>query len=463
MATEPLVDVETSEDIVFERERIQPRKLYEGEEHGEINVPISDLIDGGKLNLYPEITKRGVFRIFPRKDQLVFQAGSFIGIIPINEKVTIDVRSRVPNRNLDRVLSISEHLPLDLSPHSRHFAAHKQRPESLLDAFANALLREIDTIRSYGRIKQYLPQDLTTSFPKGKILLGPTLRKHFAKGVCHRVEARWYEYTTDNPLNRCLKYALFFLATRYLAVGDRAGKAQILSRLNDAYLFFGNVTLDHAQKFFAEPLVEAPEGIPELRAYYRNAVAIAKAVIHEHGVSFQDAGTEFRLGSLLLNMEDAFEKYLRNILKSHTWDMPNLELLDGNLKGEGGGRKRLFDEGHGSYTGDATPDIVIQSNTAVDELKRFPLVIDVKYKVITGTARREDIEQVVAYAISYGAKRALIIYPRAPGVDLGGSLVGQLRGLEINQYVFDLGREDIENQETEFFKYVLSLSSTIPP
>jgi 5-methylcytosine-specific restriction enzyme subunit McrC len=428
------------------------RKVYEGHEHGEIDVPVEVLLENGKLRLYPEIVQHGVFKIYPRKDQLVFQAAGYIGLIPINDRVTIDVRSRVPNRNLDRVLTVSGHVPIDLSPHSRDFKGRPIQSDSLLDSFAMALLGSLELVRVDGRLKQYVQERHSTSFPRGRILFDASVKSNFARGITHRVEVARFEYSSDNSVNRCIKLALLHLASRYIGLTNHRGRARMLSRLNSALHYFGNVGIDHKKRFLLDQFVRRPSLIPYRRVYYRDAVKVAKAVLAERGASFDQSGSEFRLGSLLLKMDDAFERYIRNTLARNIGNA--VDVLDGNVSGKGGAKKKLFDVDSGIYEDSATPDIVIQRKEGE---QGNPLVVDVKYKSVAHAAKREDIEQVIAYALSFQSRRALLVYPRTENGLSGLSAVGKIKDRDVYQYNFDLYNGDIEAEEAKLSSTVLSL------
>ncbi len=96
--------------------------IYEGVEHEEIPIPYSVLLHEGKLDIFENL-KGNFFRISLRKSDLVFQAFGLVGIIPVNPRVSIDVRPRVPIGNLQRLLELSGQLPKEIQDHFRTYAS----------------------------------------------------------------------------------------------------------------------------------------------------------------------------------------------------------------------------------------------------------------------------------------------------------------------------------------------------
>src|SRR5262245_16774791 len=85
-------------------------KPYTGRSYDEIPVPLSDLMVGSEVQVFPDLVKN-CFTIRLSEKKLIFAAGKYVGVIPINERVTIEVRPRVDTANLTRILSLSDIAP----------------------------------------------------------------------------------------------------------------------------------------------------------------------------------------------------------------------------------------------------------------------------------------------------------------------------------------------------------------
>lgn len=379
------------------------------------------------------------------------QARGYIGLIPLNDRVAIDVVPRTPVRNLSRLLMVAQHAP-DLLLRSRKYAHDPLLADSLLDAYAYGLLDRMDEIASNGLLREYQRHVETTSFPRGRILTSSTIRRLHARGIRHQAVASRFERDPDNAANRCLKYAVWFLAQRLSREIPTAGKRRrnLLDRLAPLYAMLSDVKLDHSLAFLRDGLVTGEKRLPSLRSYYRPALDIATTIILEHGVKVEAPGDSIRLPSLVLNMNRLFEHYLRNVLRiqgdQQEWEH---EVLDGNTDG----RALLFDD---TPSEDATPDIVLRDPTT----NRCPLIVEVKNVPLKGLhSDRSAIEQAVTYGVSYRCNRVVLAHPRSRAGDFSGlRLQGKMGELAIYQYVFDLSADSLEQEETRFAEAVGELA-----
>jgi 5-methylcytosine-specific restriction enzyme subunit McrC len=229
---------------------------------------------------------------------------------------------------------------------------------SLLDLLTIALLEAMPAIELGGVYREYLHREEETSFPRGRILLGQTLRRCEARGGAPRAVVSWYERSADNGPNQLLKYAIWYLAQRLSSLRQpRAGVRRLLARLNDAFNLFAGVSLDRGRSFLSHPLVVNPQRMPSTRAYYRPAMQLALAIVRDRGIQVEGRGEDITIESLLLNLEDVFEAFLRNVLREGFRGRTGITVLDGNKGNPEGGKKLLFDA---APSEDATPDIVVR-------------------------------------------------------------------------------------------------------
>jgi len=421
------------------------RKVYTVKEYEEVAVPLSDLIVNGELQVYDPVEEGDFFKIYRKKGRLVFQAGGYIGLIPINDRIVLDVRPRVPLKNLERMLRIAEDTPLELGDYFRYYDTFEEPLPSMLDVFAQALITAIGDIENNGLYREYIHREDNTSFPRGRLRLGETMQRHEARGIKHRVTTSWFEPTTDNAVNRCLKYMLWYLADHYTSTGQNKGR--LLQDLERCYHLFSGVVLDKSLQFLKASTVENPELMPSLRSYYRPALYLALIIIRNRGVTFAQRKGDILMPSLLIDLQKTFEAYLRNILRSKLECLTNrVRVLNGNKKGMDGGGKLLFDDMPSS---DAKPDIVFKSVHTSSGEPEYPLVADVKYKKVK-KPERPEIEQAVTYAASYRAPIVVIIHPRIEESIYGLYLLGNIKPISVYHYAFDLAANDPVKEEEKF-------------
>ncbi|MDQ3725283.1 MAG: McrC family protein [Actinomycetota bacterium] len=425
--------------------------VYRAREYDPIDVPLSDLLNAkGRLRLNPDVESKGYFTIQLTKGAVRLQARGYVGLIPLNDRVIIDVKPRVPVANLGHLLRVSGYVPSSLGA-ERPYATEQAWNESLVDLFAGWLAAKVDVIASEGLLLLYEQHEEATSFPRGRVLAGATLTQMRPRGIRHQAVSSWFARTTDSPANRCLKYAIWFIAGRLAILGSRtASRRQLLQRLGALYELFSSVPLDHSLSFLSDPLVTGARETPSLRRYYRPALDLALAIVRRYAVDVEVAGRGVDLPSLVLNMDSIFEGYLRNTLQGGAGRAGGgVDVLDGNAAG----KKPLFDE---PPSESATPDIVFRAAG-----HRWPLLIEVKNVPVNGNSSRGAIEQAVTYAAAYRCNRVVLAHPRAR--HQGGSglrLQGRIGGLKVYQYVFDLGATDLLAEELKFADSMFDLCNT---
>jgi 5-methylcytosine-specific restriction enzyme subunit McrC len=430
----------------------QKPKLYRIPEHAPADVPLTDLLDAsGRLRLNPEVESKGYFTIQLHKGRVRLQARGFVGLIPLNERVVIDVRPRVPISNLSRLLRLSRHLP-DVLPAERGYALDDAWNESLLDIYARALITHFQRIASAGLLRDYERRQADSSFPHGRLLAGETVTRVRSRGISHTATMSWHERSVDNACNRCLKYAIWFLATRYIRLrASPHARRELHQQLNALHPVLSGVKLDHSLQFIEDPLVRGTRPLPTLRTYYRRALDIAVAIILEHAVEVESnkRPESLRLPSLILNMSSLFEAYLRNTLRSRAKaDGWNARVLDGNTEG----KKLLFDH---APSEDATPDIVVR-DLATGECS---VLIEVKNIPVKYWSPRAAIEQAVTYGASYRCNRVVLAHPCDSDHEPQGlRLLGRIGDLAVYQYLFNLGTADLVTEENCYGRAVGQLA-----
>jgi len=435
------------------------RHTYIVAENSDTEVPVKDLLVDGVLQVYPSVDDTEFLSVYRKRSTWIFKTGRYIGLIPINDYAMLDVRPRVPVKNLTHIMRIAEGKPRELDTFLSYYSERHEGLPSMLDFFARALVDRINYIALDGLHREYVRKSASTSFPRGRIHIGETMRRHTTRGIGHRVAASWYEPTTDTPPNRCLKYTLWLLADQYNATRKRNN--DLMRGLERAYHLFSGVSLDTSLTFLNASTVQDPETLPSIRAYYKPALYLALLILNSRGISFTDRSGRILMSSLLINLQTTFEKYARNVLRARLQDLETeVRVLDGNMKGPDGGQKPLFDYPTGPNRDDqtASPDIVFRRTIPrPDGSYRTLLVAEVKYKKFVKPTR-EDNNQAIAYAASYRAP-VVIIHPRVEEKTHGMSLPERIDRRTIYHYAFDLAAEDPDAEEQVFAESFRSLLS----
>ena len=421
------------------------REVFHGEEQNEITVPLDLIIRGTDVDLYEEILNKNLFRVFLRGKKLVLQAGGFLGLIPINERVSIEVRPRVPIKNLERLLLLTPaYTPEILRRHVRDFGITEIVIPSLIDLFATRLLDSIALIRAEGLHYEYVERKHFGSTPYGRIRPFDSIRSQIQTGRHLALAFSAFERSFDTGPNRCLRLAVKRLLHLYQGMRNRKGARTMISQLAIADAHLTTVTVDSSARFLSDPTVKNPSKLPSSKSSYSLALPIAKLILQNQGVAVRSHAKDISMASVLVNMEDVFEGYLRAVFATHLASS-EMSVLDGNLGEPSGAARPLFtDTILPPKANKATPDIVIRKLKPVQSNE---LIVEVKYKPVK-LPDRDDINQVLVYALSYGCSRVALAYPRRSASEKYTERIGTVSGIQVFKIAIDLGSQDLPTEES---------------
>lgn len=406
--------------------------------------------EGHEAILNSEIEGKDVLRVSFTKGVLRLQATSFVGVIPINDRVIIRVRPRFPLGNLTRMVLETGHSVLALSAF-RDYAGRGTADSWVMDRYADALLDYIDTVLDQGMLRAYVRHEEEGHFPRGRIEFGPTIQRFAARGIPNKVAYSWHERTVDTPANRCMKAAMEEIYAHLTKAQDRPRKGDRgkLARLSGQFLAFDEVHDDPDYRFLDDPQVLGLAPLPDSRAYYRPLLDLSVLILRGVGIALDLGGDDVQLSSLLINTNDLFETFVRVSLAKyaakHRWPV---DVLDGNTEG----RVDLYDVPEelpaplgaplpavaSSDPGKAQPDVVLRTPDGT-----VRLIAEVKNTTTSDGVLpdRSHVEQAVTYALRYGLNFTFLIHPWNQGAK-GLVYIGRVRTVDVYDYRLDLSSEE---------------------
>jgi 5-methylcytosine-specific restriction enzyme subunit McrC len=430
---------------------IPRRQTVQCLEWEDLEIPAEDLFVGGRMQVYENISASKYLKVYLKSSKVIFTATHFVGHIPLNDHVALDVLPRFDVSNLTRLLRIAKHSPLPLETYVRAYLADKEHLPSLFDELAAAFIYALEEVVHTGILATYARTIDDTSFPRGRLLVNATVRRHHARGMPFRATAAWHEKTLDNPPNQLLKYTMWLLDRRFAGGTPRKGIVKLRTTLNRYYRLFRKVRLDHSRTFLRDVQVLDPQRLPLNRGYYAHSLQLASLLVRENSLDLGKPGGTIRAPSMLVNLQEAFEAYLRNSLSdAFAAQSVPLLVLDGNNAPPAGASKGLFD---GPDSRLATPDIVVQA----PDTGRASLLVEIKYK---DRADRTDLNQAIAYGASYRCPLVILAHARGRGDPAHLRLEGAIGKMQVFTYAFDLAG-DLEEEERRFADTVKQLI-TIP-
>jgi 5-methylcytosine-specific restriction enzyme subunit McrC len=435
-------------------------------EYGPIEVDVSKFYTEGRLALADGVLGRYVRADF-KDNRLRLSAMGVTGLIPLTDRVMIQVRPRFPLQNLTHMVTTCGYTPAILSA-LREYSPSDYWADWLLDVLSDALLASIDVIRQQGLLRVYVRRHDTSAFPHGRINVTATATRIASRGVNHRADYSWFERTVDNGPNQLLKAALLRLHARYLYAPRHRGVRTRMSRIAEAIRLFREVEVDQHLRSLNDAQVRGSKPLPTPRGYYRPALGLAEAILKGRGINLDpgapahayaarpsftvDPGISTRLAlpTLLVKTEDLFENFVRISLQASFSQEPGLLVLDGN-KNEG--RLPLYvPHTPANLAGIAHEVVTVRGDgphTEPDIVWRWsdgshPLIADVKYTNVEGLAARSEVEQVVLYGIRYKSPIVMTIHPKRSDTKRGLYVAGRIDELLITQYRVDLSASDLD-------------------
>jgi len=409
-------------------------RILEAVEREETNIAVTDLWVDGKLEISPDAIGRGFFQIRFARDRLVLYAGQYVGLIPLNSHVAINVKPKTTIPNLLRLIGRSDAKIHALSFFPVEYQPVPFRPLILLEPIASALLEQLRRIDIIGLQKQY---ELHVSHEppiRGRILFGESLARFGTRGLNHRATFSYFDLTPDLLPNRVLRSAVQFLLQQFRLVGDPP--VRMMRELVTYRDLFSSQRIREAWPHELPGAKIAASRIPN--PGYQEAVKLALLILEGRGVQLPPGSGSVKLPSFLLDMAAVFESYVRESLKKTL--QPAFNVVDGNREGA----RPLYDEKGVPL---ATPDVLVCAG------KDVRLICDVKYKL---NPTREDVNQILAYALRYSAPKTLLIC-LSPSPVARLELLGTVSGIELNRYDFPLSAVDLSQEEARISEAVRNL------
>ncbi len=422
-------------------------KIILAEERKEVDIAISEIVrDGGILDIQNNVKKYFSIDYKPRKDQLTLVAGGYVGLIPINERLSVDVKPKFSIKNLTYIVSIAEENFQALDFFSRVYRYEGNTSDVVFDFLIKCLITELEKLYEEGVLREYILKTESSSKIKGKIDLNSSIKKLWAQGHFHKAEINFFEMTQDNILNKLIKFTLDFCINS-MSFSER-NLRQLKNKLTFFYSLFDDVSLPtqlHELRMVSSIIRE--NKIPVIRDYYHRVCKICLIILKQTGIDFEQEGNDISLNSYVLDMETIFEKYLLNSLKKKISSFKmDIQLLDGNTDG----RKSLFNNPQTkNYI--AKPDIIVRHQD------QNLMIMDAKYKT---QVKESDRYQIITHALSYGARIAILVLPKGPDnseqlIKIGS--IGTEFEVDVYEYYFNLSAVDLLEEESMFLSNLNSL------
>ncbi len=411
-----------------------PPKVYPCQEHGEVSVPITEVILDGKVELFPEVSGRGFFDIDFRAGRLVLIAKGYIGLIPLNDRVSIHVTPRVP---VDNVLYLVQraHKAVEYLPgYERTYRVERLPSGRSEELFAATLIACLVSIERSGLMRRYVSFDVDRGL-RGRVLMAPTVNRFIAKGVRFHQTRRVTELSTDIPENRVIKEMLTHVIRYFSQLPSKIARENA-SRAATLYQMFDSVSnIVGGREEMARQCLLSMKRIPGDFRGYERILWLCYLIATRQGVSLEAFGPA-KIETMVVNLSDIFEGYVREVIRDRIAAFfPGGMVRDGNKDAV-----PLYVQGRDHK---AKPDIYLL------KAGRSPIVLDAKYKPQLSAADRYE---VLAFCEALQSKLAIFVSPGEPGKPKSAFMGRTPGGIALHEISIDLGAEDILAEEGLFIE-----------
>jgi len=418
-------------------------EIVKSKERSSLEVSLNALVDAnGKLKLLENVN-RGQVEIRQGSNGLVIKIGGIVGRLPVTETLAIDISPKFSMSNLARLMAVSDENYKNLVEIERLYGVSNPDgflPEILLRTFADYLTKA----EGEGRHKEYQLETVGSSV-RPKLNFQKSFQTFWAKGKLSHAVIERFEFTQDNIENRILKLGCKIALSLSEAGGDLS-----LERSTFANALRSMARISEIKNRVTIANLPQVSSIPSFKVHYRKSVEIAFELISKSGLVFENTDSGLSLPSYLINLDNAFESYIRNVLRDKLRAVnSDFQVGDGNVHRW---KKKLFDDNDAH---DAKPDVLIyQKGSSVPKI-----VGDVKYKESISAG---DRYQIISHALSYQAKRAIIVSPAKGNSTSSFGRVGRIGPPmhEIEMYHYQINLEgDLAIEETKMCDEISKFAS----
>lgn len=307
-------------------------------------------------------------------DTFVVNPAQHVGLVTLPSGRRLEVRPKVPARNLFYMVSMAYDLPdpfLDAP-------ANVDRFEDVLSAivarFASMVEEQIDR----GLYRSYVETEDNLSTVRGRIMVADDMRRNHV--LRHRTYCRYSEYAWDVPENQVLRQVVRLLDGWQLPSRLRRRLRTLDAALEE--ITPGSFVASDLDRF----------NYHRMNVDYRPLHMLCKFFLD--GTSPSEESGPFGFEAFLLDMNRLFEAFvtrtLQNLVSAPLTVRPQLA---GALDTRGSVPIR--------------PDMVIRLGN------RNLVVADCKYKRLdAGQHKQQDLYQMLAYCTALGVERGILVYPQ---------------------------------------------------
>lgn len=400
------------------------REVLEIQERGSRVLDRTILFDQrGQSLILPQTRALDVVEVKDVADGAKITARGLVGFLPLTESHTLNITPKFPFDNLWRMLEIAGHDYSRILPVMRKYSAGRDSPptELLIRSYCH-YLEELAAV-GFGRAYQVREQ---VGFYRPSVAFGATMSRFLSRGNPLHVVANSFEFTINTPLNRLVKRASqhFLRLVPRESAWNRERRILMTTISSDLALASEAVASDMDFESFRA-------ASSRLQHLYGGLLRVYKLFVTGGGLGFRVETGGIEMPSFLFNLDDVFERFVRETLQS-ALRADGVTVLDGNKH-----NRPLFVDNN---TFPIKPDLIFQ-----DRSRRVLAIGEAKYKP---KLKEADRYQLIAHTIASQSAFGVLFSPSVEGQSTGIARLGALPdGTVMYHYFINLDGNLAETQD----------------
>ncbi|AJE47974.1 McrC family protein [Celeribacter indicus] len=407
-------------------------RIIEVEERGQRYFPRGDLIDQyGHSLILPETRELKALEFKDVADGVHLVALGLIGYLPLTSTITLNIVPKFPIENLWTMLEVGgENYDRILPTIRRYQSADKPAPLQLL---ARSFCHYLKGALSAGFERSYYPRTVS-GFYKPRVEFGPTISRYLSRGNPIDTVSSVFEFGLDSPVNQIVKAACLRFA-RIIPRQKSWEEERHLIQIALDTLQRVNAREPGPHDFYLDEAVSL-----RLRGNYEGLLRVYQLLLTGGGIAFTFEPGGKELPSFLFNLEDIFERFIRQTFVDALREK-KIGVLDGN-KHQG----KLFED---SKVYPTKSDLIFRRGK-----KNVIALGEVKYKP---RLKEADRYQIISHVTSAKAPLGILFSPANEGESQRLDRIGRLAtGAQFYHYRVDI-KGDIRAAQAQMVREITAI------
>jgi hypothetical protein len=367
--------------------------------------------------------------------------GGVVGHLPVSDTHVLVISPKFPLSNMSRMVWTSRVDVIQTAPINRFYEIAKNDSYSL-DVMLRLFAQQLGELLVEGIHRAYKRSE-RVSIPRPHIDFKRTAQRYWLRGIVSSAAITDFDLSATNWANSLIRTAAR-IALQHSSKSEALVKEKEIFREVDRALQtvpFLRTAPDRRD------LSTAARSMPSFRKTYASAMPTAFEIVAGSSLLLDRHGAGVLGPSFLIDLEDVFEAYIRNVLRMKLGKRElSIDVLDGNNS------KWYQDLFIDTDRYIVKPDLIFRHKGTITA------VADAKY---TSKKKEEHRYQVLTHAQAAGCSRAILMYPANEKVLPGLHRVGETKaGVTLFEYGLSLDA-DLDAAEAEMADNLAALAA--PP